>query len=56
MDNFATHSLEDVSKGESFGFSTLHLSNIFIDFLPPNVTKSGATLGLGNNCFIQSLV
>ena len=38
MYNFATHSLKHVGTGESFGF-TLHLSNITIAFLPPNVTS-----------------
>ena len=37
MDNFATHPLEHVSRGESFGF--MQLSNIIIYFLPPNVTS-----------------
>jgi hypothetical protein len=37
MDNFATHSLKHVCSGESFGFSTLQLSDIIIVFLPPNV-------------------
>ena len=38
MDNCATHSLKHVGSGESFGFSTLQLSNIIIVvFLPPNV-------------------
>ena len=39
MDNYATHSLKHVGRGESFGFSTLQLSNITIVFLPPNVTS-----------------
>ena len=39
MDNLATLSLKHVDRGESFGFSTLQLSNITIVFLPPNVTR-----------------
>ena len=39
MNNYATHSLKHVGRGESFGFSTLQLSNIIIAFLPPNVTS-----------------
>ena len=39
MDNHATHSLKHVGGGESFGFSTLQLSNITVTFLPPNVTS-----------------
>ena len=39
MDNHATHSLKQVGRGESFGFSTLQLSNIIIVFLPANVTS-----------------
>jgi hypothetical protein len=39
MDNYATHSLKHVGKGESFSFSTLQLSNITIIFLLPNVTN-----------------
>ena len=39
MDNLATHSFKHVDRGESFGFSTLQLSNITIVFLPPNVTR-----------------
>ena len=44
MDNRATHSLKHVGRGESFDFSTLQLSNITIDFLPPNVTNVVQTL------------
>jgi hypothetical protein len=39
VDNFATHSLEHVGKGESFDFPTLQFSNNTIVFLPPNVTS-----------------
>jgi hypothetical protein len=39
MENLATHSFKHVDRGESFGFSTLQLSNITIVFLPPNVTR-----------------
>jgi len=39
MHNYATHSPKHVGRGESFGFSTLQLSNIFIVFIPPNVTS-----------------
>ena len=39
MDNFATHYPNHIDKGESFGFSTLQLRNITIDFLPCNVTN-----------------
>ena len=53
MGNFATHSLKHVGKGESFSLSTLQLTNICIAFIPPNFTKCGPTLGLGDNCFIQ---
>ena len=35
MDNFATH----VGRGESFGFSTLKLSDITISIRPSNVTS-----------------
>jgi hypothetical protein len=38
MGNPTTHSLEHVGRHESFGFSTLQLSDIII-FLPPNVTS-----------------
>jgi hypothetical protein len=31
MDNFVAHSLEHIGRDESFGFSTLKLSNITID-------------------------
>ena len=37
--NFASRSLKHVGRGESFGFSTLDLSNIIIIFLSPNVTS-----------------
>ena len=37
MNNYVTRSLTQVGKGESFGLSTLQLSNIIIVFLPPNV-------------------
>ena len=37
MNNYVTRSLTQVGKGESFGLSTLQLSNITIVFLPPNV-------------------
>jgi hypothetical protein len=37
MDNSSTHAFKHVGKNESFGFSTLQLSNIAIAFLPPNV-------------------
>jgi hypothetical protein len=39
MGNSTTHFLEHVSRGESFGFSTLQLSNCTIAFLPPYVTS-----------------
>ena len=39
MDNYATHSLVHVGRGEAFGFSTLQLCNIIVAFLPPNVTS-----------------
>ena len=39
MDNYATHSLKHVGRGESFVYSTLQLSNIIISFLPPIVTS-----------------
>ena len=56
MVNHATHSLKHVSKGGSFGFSTLRLSNNTIAFLPSKCYKCATPLGLGNNCYIQSLV
>ena len=37
MGNYATHSLDHVGRGKSFGFSTLQLRNIAIAFLPPDV-------------------
>ena len=37
MGNYATHSLKHVGRSESFGFSSLSLSNVIISFLPPNV-------------------
>ena len=39
MDNFATSSLKHVGSDESYGYSTLQLSNITIAFLPPSVTS-----------------
>jgi hypothetical protein len=40
MNNYVTRSLTQVGKGESFGWSTLQLSNIIIIvFLLPNVTS-----------------
>jgi hypothetical protein len=39
INNIATPSLKHVGRGESFGFSTLQWSNIFISFIPPNVTS-----------------
>ena len=39
MNNYATHSLKHVGRGESFSFSNLQLSNIIIAFLPHNVTS-----------------
>ena len=47
MDNYPTHPLKHVSRGESFGFLTLQASNIFIVFLPPNVTSMGQPLQQG---------
>ena len=47
MDKFVTHSLEHVGRGESFGFSTLQLTNIIIVFLPPNVTSVVQPLNQG---------
>lgn len=40
MDNPTTHSLKHITRGESFGFSILQLSNIIIDFIPPNVASA----------------
>jgi predicted house-cleaning noncanonical NTP pyrophosphatase (MazG superfamily) len=40
MDNYATHSLKHVGRGEAFGLSTLNLRNIIIIILlPPNVVQ-----------------
>ena len=39
MDNYATHSLKHVGRGQSFGISTFQLRNITIAFQPPNVTS-----------------
>jgi hypothetical protein len=47
MDIYATHSLKHVGRGESFGFSASQLNNIFIAFLPPNVTSVMQHLGQG---------
>ena len=46
MGNSTTHFLEHVSRGESFGFATLLLSNNTIAFLSPYVTSvvSGGSL------------
>ena len=33
MDKYATHSLKHVSRGESFGLTTLQFSNIYYGFL-----------------------
>ena len=40
MDNFATHPLKHVGRGESFVFSTLQLSNINIAYVSLNVTSA----------------
>ena len=39
MNNFVTHFLKHVGRGDSFGFPTLQLSDITISFRPPNVTS-----------------
>ena len=39
MDNPTTQLLGDIGRGVLFGYSTLILSNITIDILPPNVTS-----------------
>ena len=39
MDNPTTQLLGDIGRGVLFGYSTLTLSNITIDILPPNVTS-----------------
>ena len=39
VDNYVTHSLADVGRGQSFGFSNFQLSNNTIAFQPPNVTS-----------------
>jgi hypothetical protein len=39
VDNYATHSLADVGRGQSFGFSIFQLSNNIVAFQPPNVTS-----------------
>ena len=39
MDKVVTHSLEHVSRDESFDFLTLQFSNIIIFLLPPNATS-----------------
>lgn len=39
MDNYATHFLKRVGRGQSFGSSTFELSNIIIVFLLLNVTS-----------------
>ena len=44
MDNFVAHSLEHIGRHESFGFSTLKLSNITIALLPPNVISVVRTI------------
>ena len=38
-DNYATHSLQHVGRGEAFGFVNLKFSNITIFFLPPNLVQ-----------------
>ena len=45
LNYFVTYSLKQDGRGESFGFSTLQLSNIIIIVLPPHVT-SGTTSGV----------
>ena len=45
MNKFATHPLKHVGRGESFGFSTLQLSNINIASVPLNVTSAVEPLG-----------
>ena len=53
MDNFATHFLKHVDKGESFGFSTLLLSNMTIAWLPPNITSAEQPLDQGINALFK---
>ena len=55
MDNFVTHSLQHVGRGESFGFQTCS-STILLFLIYHHCYKCGTNLGSGNNCFIQSLV
>ena len=48
-DNYATHSLMYVGRGESFGYSTLRFDNITMAFLRPNVTSVVQPLDQGNS-------
>jgi hypothetical protein len=47
MDNYTTHSLKDIGRGEYNDFSTLQLSNIIVVDLPLLYYKCGTTFGHG---------
>ena len=56
MNNFATHSLKHVGRGESFDFFlTLKLRTNIVSFLPPNATSAKTTLGSRNNASFKVL-
>ena len=47
MDNFASHSLKHVGRGETFGFSTLDLSNLLLTIAELMILAWGREIHMG---------